>query len=77
MAAFSFAGLLTAPIFGKLTDYLKRGKASAIIGVLFGICGNVIYFCVRTKWGITAARFISGVGFALDGSMIGTVRWVY
>ena len=73
MASFSLAGLITAPIFGKITDRLGKGKPSAIVGIIFGIGGNVVYFCSRTKWGITAARFISGVGFALDGSMIGTL----
>ena len=46
----------------------------AVVGIIFGIAGNVLYFCVRTKYGITLARFISGVGFSLDGSLIGTVR---
>ena len=98
MSAFSFAGLVAAPLFGKWTDRLgklfnrfillkfswslhtirltlkRKGKIPAIVGVLFGIAGNVMYFCVRTKSGITLARFISGVGFSLDGSLIGTVR---
>ena len=46
----------------------------AVVGIIFGIAGNILYFCVRTKYGITLARFISGVGFSLDGSLIGTVR---
>ena len=53
---------------------LRKGKIPAVVGIIFGIAGNVLYFCVRTKYGITLARFISGVGFSLDGSLIGTVR---
>ena len=52
----------------------SKGKLPAVVGIIFGIAGNVLYFCVRTKYGITLARFISGVGFSLDGSLIGTVR---
>lgn len=73
MSAYSIAGLIFAPILGKVTDYVGAAKLTVIFGTLCSIGGSLIYCAVRNKYGIAAARFISGIGMALDGSIIGTL----
>jgi len=73
MSAYSIAGLIFAPILGKVTDHVGAAKSTVIFGNLCSIGGSLIYCAVRNKYGIAAARFISGIGMALDGSIIGTL----
>ena len=73
MSAYSIAGLIFAPILGKITEHLGRAKMTVIFGNLCSIGGSLIYCAVRHKYGIAVARFVSGIGMALDGSIIGTL----
>ena len=73
MSAYSIAGLIFAPILGKVTDHVGKAKMTVIFGNLCSIGGSLIYCAVRNKYGIASARFVSGIGMALDGSIIGTL----
>ena len=73
ISSFSAAGLIAAPIFGKATDKLQKSRIPALVGISFSIAGNILYCCVRDQYWIAVARFISGIGFSLDGAFLGTL----
>ncbi|CBY35459.1 unnamed protein product [Oikopleura dioica] len=75
--AFFLSGLIFAPIFGVLTDKWQNSKWPAVFGILCAIGGNVVYVSAPdAKW-LILARFISGAGFSLDGSFMGSLSRLY
>ena len=68
--------MLSAPIYAKITDRLKSAKNILRVGILFSIAGNCLYFMKKEKNFVVLARFISGIGWGLEGILI-TGRGVY
>ena len=40
-------------------------------GILFSICGNLIYSLFPKKNAIVTGRFLAGIGNAIDGPVLG------
>lgn len=71
LASFPLAGLIVAPIFGRVTDAKRSIKLSLLIAILFSIVGNALYAFFPFKEVMVVGRFLSGVGNSIDGSMLG------
>jgi len=71
LASFPLAGLIFAPIFGRVTDASKSIKFSLLIATIFSIIGNAVYSFFPIKQVLVLGRFLSGIGNAIDGSMLG------
>lgn len=67
ISSLSFGAMLSAPIYAKIADRIHSAKTILRIGVLFSIVGNCIYFLQKQKNSIVVARFISGIGWGLEG----------
>lgn len=73
LASFSFAGLITAPIYGYITDKMGTAKASIVVGNLLEIIGNFMYFVGSNKYFILGGRIIAGLGSGAMSSIMGTL----
>ena len=49
VAAMSFTGLISAPVFGRISDYLGKSKATLIIADLFAIGGTCCGFLLFNR----------------------------
>ena len=44
----SFSALISAPLFGRVTDYIGKTKAAVIVADIFaigGMCSSLVYGC--------------------------------
>lgn len=71
MSAFSFAGIIASPIFGRITDLNDSAKLCIIAGNLFEIVGNFLYFASTNKYMILGSRLIAGIGSGAASSILG------
>ena len=44
LSAMSFSGLISAPVFGRVTDYIGKTKTAVIVADIFAIGGMFIGF---------------------------------
>lgn len=77
ISALSFGALISAPIYAKITDKIQSAKYILRVGILFSIVGNCIYFLKKDKYFLVIARFISGVGWGLEGALMGQIGRTY
>lgn len=73
ISALSFGAMISAPIYGKLTDRLQKAVYTLRFGMLFSICGSLMYFLFPTKNMIVLPRFIGGIGWGLEGALMGQI----
>nr|XP_056705975.1 major facilitator superfamily domain-containing protein 8-like [Euleptes europaea] len=71
ISAFSFAGLITGPLFGYWSDRTRQTKAIILFANLFQIAGNFMYFVGSSKWMILSSRLVAGVGTGAGASIFG------
>ena len=45
LSAMSLTGLLSAPVFGRVTDYVGKTKAAVIIASIFAVGGTCSCWC--------------------------------
>ena len=62
--------MLSAPIYAKITDRVKSARNILRVGILFSIAGNCLYFMKKDKNFVVLARFISGIGWGLEGKLV-------
>lgn len=77
ISALSFGAMISAPIYAKLTDKARSAKMILRVGMLFSIAGNCVYFLKKEKNFVVLARFISGVGWGLEGALMGQIGRTY
>ena len=41
------------------------------VGVFFSVVGNLIYFLVQKQNFLVFARFLTGIGYSIDGAIFG------
>lgn len=75
LAAFSLTGLLSAPIYGRISDRTRTSKLCVIVGNLLEIGGNFMYFASSNGKMVLAARFIAGLGAGAASSIYGMISW--
>lgn len=73
MSAFSFSGLVAAPIYGRITDKTRSIKICVIVSNLFEIIGNCLYMVSWNKYIVLTARLVAGVGSGVASSIFGTI----
>ncbi|XP_044290330.1 uncharacterized protein LOC123025565 [Varanus komodoensis] len=71
ISAFSFAGLITGPLFGYWSDRTQRTKTVILFANLFQIAGNFMYFVGGSKWMLLSSRLVAGVGTGAGASVFG------
>nr|XP_060623398.1 major facilitator superfamily domain-containing protein 8-like [Anolis sagrei ordinatus] len=71
ISAFSFAGLITGPLFGYWSDRTRQTKAIILFANLFQIAGNFMYFVGGSKWMLLSSRLVAGVGTGVGASIFG------
>ena len=73
ISSLSFGAMISAPIFAKITDHMKEAIYTIRFGMLFSISGGILYVLVPQKNIIVLARFIGGVGWGLEGALMGQI----
>ncbi|XP_071805300.1 major facilitator superfamily domain-containing protein 8-like isoform X2 [Asterias amurensis] len=73
MAAFSFSGVLTSPLYGLFQDRFHRTKILILFANLFEIAGNFLYFVGGTKYMLLGSRLVSGVGAGVGSSIFAQI----
>nr|XP_039252377.1 uncharacterized protein LOC120329693 [Styela clava] len=73
ISAFSFTGLISSPVYGRIADKTNANKLCAIVSCLFGIVGNFLYFVGRDYRLLLGARLITGLGNGASSSYLGMV----
>ena len=61
ISSFSLCGVISGLILGKLSDSVNKTKSFYLGCIIFSIVGHVFYFVGINKYGILAARTISGL----------------
>jgi len=77
ISALSLGAMLSAPIYAKITDRVKSARNILRVGILFSIAGNCLYFMKKDKNFVVLARFISGIGWGLEGALMGQIGRIY
>ena len=73
LTLFALSGLIASPILGWLTDRQQSLKVSLVFSVLCSIIGYAAFTFFQSSSMILAGRFISGIGWGVDGAIIGRV----
>jgi len=73
---FAFAGLVSSPFCGWATDRLGAIKLPLLTMITCSIVGSVIYTFTRSIPGIFLGRLVQGVGWGIDGAIIGRVALI-
>jgi len=70
---FAFSGLISSPIYGHFSDKLKAVRFPILIAMCFSIIGTAIYTLGRNLMLINIGRFVMGLGWGIDGAIVGKV----
>ncbi|CAB4016065.1 major facilitator superfamily domain-containing 8-like [Paramuricea clavata] len=62
LSAFCFSSLITSPFFGAWIDFTRKTKVTLLVGLVFEIGGNFLYFSASSKYLVLIARLLCGVG---------------
>jgi ceroid-lipofuscinosis MFS transporter 7 len=73
ISAFSISGVISGLYMGKLSDSINYTKPILLIGNLFEIVGNFIYFIAFNKWLLLLSRFISGIGMGVSPVLVAEI----
>jgi ceroid-lipofuscinosis MFS transporter 7 len=73
ISAFSISGVISGLYMGKLSDSINFTKPILLIGNLFEIMGNFIYFVAINKWLLLMSRFISGIGMGVSPVLVADI----
>ena len=74
-AAFCTSGLFSSPIFGRVTDHVRKTKICVLVANVFEIGGNVMYFVANSKYMVLGGRMVSGVGMGAAASIFAQLAW--
>lgn len=66
MAAFSIAQLMSAPLWGRVSDRFGR-RPALLIGLLGAAIAYVVFGFAHTLWLLFASRFVQGAGGGTTG----------
>ena len=77
---FAVGSIMSAPIMGRLADKIGTSRPLVLFGICCHLAGAVVYFTAPKLpggkpelWSVLG-RFLAGVGYGLDGAIIGKVR---
>ncbi|XP_039269250.2 major facilitator superfamily domain-containing protein 8-like [Styela clava] len=74
VASFSLTGLISAPVFGFITDKTTQSlKLCLIVSALIEIAGNLMYFVGTSYSMLCIARLVAGIGSGAASSVLGVV----
>ncbi|XP_077972707.1 major facilitator superfamily domain-containing protein 8-like [Styela clava] len=73
LAAFSFSGMISAPIYGIIADKTRSTKLCVIVANCFEILGNILYFTSTNEYMVLGARLIAGIGSGAASSIFGMI----
>ncbi|XP_072037051.1 uncharacterized protein [Amphiura filiformis] len=73
LAAFSFTGLIAAPIFGILQDKYHNTKFLVLFANMFEIIGNFMYFMGINLMMLLGSRLIAGIGAGVGSSLFAQI----
>lgn len=72
-ASFSFANLLSSPLFGFWVDFTRKTKTVILVANLFEIGGNFLYFIAWSKYWVLIARFTAGIGAGVGAGIFAQI----
>lgn len=79
ISLFAVGSIISAPLMGRLADKLGTSRPLVLFGICCHLCGAVVYFTApklpgtKPELWIVLGRFLAGVGYGLDGAIIGTM----
>ncbi|XP_076804912.1 major facilitator superfamily domain-containing protein 8-like [Clavelina lepadiformis] len=73
LSSFSLTGLLSAPLYGQITDVTGSTKATVMVSNLFEIGGNFMYFAATGPYMVMGSRLIAGLGSGSGSSILGMI----
>ena len=77
ISLFAVGSIISAPLMGRLADKLGTSRPLVLFGICCHLCGAVVYFTApklpgtKPELWIVLGRFLAGVGYGLDGAIIG------
>eukprot|EP00118_Oscarella_pearsei_P010904 m.69526 g.69526 ORF g.69526 m.69526 type:complete len:452 (+) comp35615_c0_seq1:97-1452(+) len=74
-AAFCITGLFSGPVFGFVTDRMRRTKVVILVANLFEIGGNFLYMISNSKEAVLGGRLIAGIGMGAAASIMAQLAW--
>lgn len=75
LSAFSLTGLISAPIYGRISDRTRTSKICIIVGNVLEIGGNFMYFASTSGHMTLFSRLIAGLGAGAASSIYGMISW--
>lgn len=82
IAVFAIGSILSAPTVGRISDRLGTSRPLVLFGITCHLTGAIIYFMAGTmsvtiglqpEFWVAFARFVAGIGYGLDGAIMGTL----
>ena len=83
ISVFAIGSILCAPTVGRFSDKIGTSRPFLIFGVCCHLLGAIMYFMAptfaqftgsgRPELWISVARFVAGIGYGLDGAVMGTL----
>ena len=79
IALFAVGSMISAPTFGRIADKIGTSRPLVLVGICLHLSGAVVYFLApnlpgdRAAAWITFGRFLAGIGYGLDGAIMGTL----
>lgn len=61
ISSYSFSGVISGLIMGKISDKSEKNKFFFFISILFAIIGHILYFFGINKYFVLLARTLSGI----------------
>ena len=77
ISALSLGAMLSAPIYARITDHFQKAAYIMKVGILFSVTGSCMYFLFPQKNMIVLARFVGGIGWGLEGALMGQIGRTY
>lgn len=74
-SAFSVSGIFAGPLFGRITDHVRKTKLCVMVANMFQIGGNFMYFVGSSKYMVLGGRLMAGVGMGAAASILAQLAW--
>ncbi|XP_052238911.1 uncharacterized protein LOC127850141 isoform X1 [Dreissena polymorpha] len=73
LSGYSFAAIMSGPLLGRWSDRFRKPKILLIVGILFEVVGNIMYFMGISVWFLLASRLVAGVGGGAEAVLMAEV----
>ncbi|KAL4220986.1 hypothetical protein ACF0H5_019251 [Mactra antiquata] len=73
LSGYSFAAIISGPLWGRWADKSRKPKLIISLGVLFQVIGNIMYFMGISVWFLLGSRLVAGIGGGAEAVIMAEV----